>query len=105
MCSDEDTGPNGEVSFSLVGGNTGMTFAIDENGLVSLARSLDFESTSVYNIIVQCRDGAGMSSTALLTVAVTGVNEYPPEFENATYRFTVGEDLQAGELLAGPPLQ
>ena len=99
MCSDEDTGPNGEVSFSLVGGNTGMTFAIDENGLVSLARSLDFESTSVYNIIVQCRDGAGMSSTALLTVAVTGVNEYPPEFENATYRFTVGEDLQAGELV------
>ena len=98
-CADDDSGPNGQLSFSLSAGNTGMTFAIDENGLVSLARSLDFESTSEYNITVQCTDGAGLSDTALLSVAVIGVNEYRPEFENATYMFVVDENLQAGELV------
>lgn len=99
ICTDDDTGLNGQLRFSLSEGNTGMTFAIDENGLVSLARSLDFESTAEYIITVQCTDGAGISDTALLSVAVTGVNEYPPEFENTTYMFIIDEDLQAGDLV------
>ena len=98
-CMDDDTGPNGQLTYSLPGGNTGMTFAIDENGLVSLAESLDFESTTVYNIVVQCTDGAGILDTSLLTVVVTGVNEYSPEFVNVTYMFSVEENLRAGDLV------
>ena len=98
-CTDDDTGLNGEVEFSLTEGNTGMTFSINGNGLVSLSRPLDFESIPAYDIVVQCSDGGGASDTAVLTVAVTGENEYPPEFDNTTYRFTVEENLQAGELV------
>ena len=98
-CTDDDTGPNGEVDFSLIAGNTGHTFSINQNGLISLTQPLDFESIPTYNIIVQCRDGGGRLDTAVLTLAVTGVNEYSPEFENATYRFALVEDIPAGELV------
>ena len=100
-CTDDDTGSNGELTFSLAAGNSRQTFAIDMNGLVSLIRPLDFESTTTYNISVDCVDGAGWSDSAVLTVVVTGVSEYPPEFENTTYRFVVEEDLLAGELVGG----
>lgn len=98
-CTDDDAGSNGELTFSLAAGNSRRTFSIDMNGLVSLVQPLDFESITTYNIRVQCTDGAGISDSAVLTVVVTGVSEYPPEFENATYRFTIEEDLLAGELV------
>ena len=98
-CTDKDLGPNGEIGFALSEGNVGMTFAIDESGLISLNGSLDFESIAMYNITVQCRDANGLSDTAQLTVVVTGINEYTPQFENSTYRFSVHERLQAGELV------
>ena len=101
-CMDEDSGANGEVGFSLVTANTDATFAIDDNGLVSLVQPLDFESIKIYDIAVQCTDRAvtsANSATAQLTISVTGVNEYAPVFENITYRFGIEEDLQAGELV------
>ena len=102
-CSDVDTGTNGETRFRLTSGNEMSIFSIDaRSGIVRLNQSLDFETTESYNISVVCFDGGNpfLSDTATLLVAVIGVNEYPPAFENDTYNFVVRESIPAGSLVA-----
>ena len=99
-CSDVDSGANGEVSFQLTNGNELNTFRVNsQTGIIQLNQFLDFETTESYNITVTCLDGGGLSATSTLLVAVTGINEYPPEFENDTYSFVVLESASAGRLV------
>ena len=99
-CSDADTGSNGEISFQLTNGNELNTYSIgSQSGIIQLNQSLDFETTESYNITVTCLDGGGLSATATLLVAVTGINEYPPVFVNDTYSFVVLESASAGSLI------
>ena len=102
-CTDVDTGTNGEIRFHLTSGNELNIFSIDaQSGIIRLNQSLDFETTESYNITVACLDGGNpfLSDTATLLVAVIGVNEYPPAFENDTYSFAVRESISAGSLVA-----
>ena len=81
--SDADAGVNGRVRFSLVD-DFDNTFFIDaSSGELSLLRSLDFESTILYELEVLATDGAQdsqvrLTDSANVTVSVTGVNEFSP---------------------------
>jgi hypothetical protein len=66
--------------YSITGGNTGGTFAINSStGAITVASPavLDFETMPVFALTVQASDG-GTSSTAAVTVTLTDVVENGP---------------------------
>ncbi|MBC6425493.1 MAG: cadherin repeat domain-containing protein, partial [Ekhidna sp.] len=64
-----------DLTFSITSGNTGDVFAIaGSTGAITVAGSLDFETTSTYTLKVSVSDGE-LSSTADITVNVTDVEE------------------------------
>ncbi len=70
-----------QVVYTLTGDQG--DFAIDNNGIVTIARSLDREMTAVYNIIVQAFDRGQPQRSAQtpLTITVGDVNDVGPIFE------------------------
>ncbi|TRY91649.1 hypothetical protein DNTS_028322 [Danionella cerebrum] len=67
----------------LIGGNSGVDmFNINPaTGTVSVAvPSLDREQTDAYILVVEARDGGGMTGTATATIHVTDVNDHVPRF-------------------------
>lgn len=58
-------------------------FAIDNNGVITLASSLDRESRSSYNISVTVSDRgqSPLSATEYVYVEVTDVNDVSPQLE------------------------
>ena len=97
-CSDEDTGSNGIVEFELPFGNEEGKFSISESGTIVLIEKLDFETQESYNVTVSCSDKGSDPNTALATllIQVTGINEFPPNFEFENYTFSTSENATAG---------
>ena len=76
------------------------TFTVDpDTGVISPARSLDFESQQIHIFQVQVSDTLGnVTHVALAYVNITvyDSNDNPPQFENSEYRFAVYEDAPEG---------
>ncbi len=72
---------NGQLAFSITGGNTGNKFWISSSGQLMLNSALDYENAAQRNftLTIQARDrnGTGLSDTATVTVNVQDVNEAP----------------------------
>ncbi|KAK3923644.1 Neural-cadherin [Frankliniella fusca] len=71
------------------------------NGIVKLAKELDFEDLRqphVYSLIVTAtEDSGGFSTTVSLTIRVTDVNDNAPKFELPDYQaHSVDEDIPLG---------
>ena len=78
--TDEDAGSN--LTFSIISGNTnGNTsnaFAINaSSGEITVAGTIDHETTPTYNLTVQVSDG-DLSATATVTINVINVNDNSP---------------------------
>ena len=84
---DEDT-----LTFTITAGNDDGNLSIDSSGAISLAKTLDHETTSSYTLTVQAADPGGLSDTATVTITVTNVNE-APAFDSTSYTFTTAEDV------------
>ena len=55
---------------------------------------LDFESQlHKYQFYVEAMDKGGLTSTATVTVYITDVNEFPPEFQPSTYTISITENI------------
>ncbi len=98
-CIDNDLGSFGETEFVIVSGDEEEIFNITGSGIVELVKSFDLEVVGSYNVSIACVDAGQppLSGLATLVVSVTGVNEFAPQFENASYQFAVLETLDAGE--------
>ena len=100
--TDADSFSNAEVTYTLVAGsNTGL-FAVDTlSGSISLLQSLDHETLTQAELTVVARDGGQpvMSSSAMVTILVTDVDDNPPVFEQLFYSANVSEDANIGSLL------
>ena len=103
-CTDNDQGSNSVVTFQLfTPNNATLPLTVDSVGAISLAQPLDFESEAQHNVTVICVDSGSpsLSSTAAtLIVVVTGINEFPPVFENRIYTISISETTPAGEQIA-----
>jgi hypothetical protein len=68
------------VTLSIIAGNTGGAFAIDNAGLLTVAASLDFETTPVYTLTVQATDDSSVprSGTGTITVNLIDADEVAP---------------------------
>ncbi|XP_061755353.1 protocadherin Fat 3-like [Nerophis ophidion] len=118
---DPDWGSNGQVTYSLGplltnnrdrGGDlrtagTGATasaFAVDsKTGWITTTGPVDHEACSSYSFQVLASDlgeTGSQSSSAVVTVTVSDVNDNPPHFERQLYRGAVKESDPLGEVVA-----
>ncbi|XP_029442811.1 protocadherin Fat 1 isoform X2 [Rhinatrema bivittatum] len=106
--NDLDSGTNGQVSYGLEQseelGYILELFAINlETGWLTTLKELDREKQNKYNITVVAFDRGEktqLSSTTVVEVTVTDVNDNPPRFTAEIYKGTVREDDPPGDVIA-----
>ncbi|XP_056130418.1 protocadherin Fat 4 [Lampris incognitus] len=96
FASDADEGTNGQIRFSITGGNTNSDFRIDSvTGVISVAKQLDREARSAYSLVVQASDRGSSPrvDSATVNIVLLDVNDCPPVFELSPYTVNVQENL------------
>ncbi|KAM9320567.1 protocadherin Fat 3 isoform 2-T2 [Gastrophryne carolinensis] len=79
--------------FDIEGGNLDSTFDIEKGvGTIVIAKPLDAELRSSYNMTVEVTDGTNVASTQVV-IRVLDNNDNGPEFSQTTYEATVSEDI------------
>ncbi|KAJ8015146.1 hypothetical protein DPEC_G00023120 [Dallia pectoralis] len=99
MANDIDGSSNNHIHFSIVRGNQGGPFAIDAvSGEVKVIRPLDREKVSVYTLTIWASDNGSpsRSSSALIHIDVSDVNDNAPVFSQANYNLVIRENLLVG---------
>ncbi|KAL4679485.1 hypothetical protein H8959_009135 [Pygathrix nigripes] len=105
--SDADSGTNSQVLYSLDQSQSVEvieSFAVNmETGWITTLKALDHEERDNYQIKVVASDHGEkiqLSSTAIVDVTVTDVNDSPPRFTAEIYKGTVSEDDPPGGVIA-----
>ena len=98
-CTDEDLGPNGNLSFAIVSGNTGGKFRMDGNRIV-VNGDLDHESQSEYSVEIHVADHGVPNhvTVVIVTVYIKAVNEITPTFQFSNYTVTISEATTVGKI-------
>ncbi|KAJ7379359.1 Protocadherin Fat 4 [Desmophyllum pertusum] len=103
-CADADSGTSGQFLMAITSGNTGTGFSITDEGYLSVASSLDAETTYFYSLEITATDRHSiqpLSNTAKVSVTVTDVNEHTPQFTNGgSYTALVAENATIGTLVS-----
>jgi hypothetical protein len=88
-------GDSDSLVWSIAAGDPGSVFSIDGDGLITVAGSLDYETTPSYSLTVEVSDGFE-SDTAAVTVTVTDVFEAPttPTFDDVPLGHTFYTDIE-----------
>ncbi|KAM5230037.1 protocadherin-23 [Hipposideros larvatus] len=74
----------------------GIKFAIDQNtGVVVLVKTLDFEETTEYELLIQISDSVHLTEGTLI-IRVLDVNDNPPVFSQDSYQVTIPESVPVG---------
>uniref|UniRef100_A0A3B4TVX1 Protocadherin Fat 4 n=1 Tax=Seriola dumerili TaxID=41447 RepID=A0A3B4TVX1_SERDU len=97
FASDADEGTNGQIRFSISGGNTNADFRIDSvTGVISVAKQLDREARSSYSLVVQAADRGSSPRVDRTTVNIVllDVNDCSPVFELSPYTVNVQENQE-----------
>ncbi|XP_018787095.1 PREDICTED: protein dachsous isoform X1 [Bactrocera latifrons] len=99
VATDLDEGANGEIFYSIVGGNIGNKFSIDMQTGELTARCLDREQHSRYLLQIQAQD-RGTPNTyqghCNITVVVEDHNDNDPRFEQTKYMANIAESAAVG---------
>ncbi|XP_076279539.1 cadherin-related tumor suppressor fat [Lasioglossum baleicum] len=94
--TDNDLGPNSELTFAISAGNRRDTFYIDPlTGTLYLRKPLDYEELEKYTLNVRCSDGGHprLSSVTTLLVEVIDANDNPPVFPNTAIARQIREGI------------
>uniref|UniRef100_A0A8C6NJE5 Protocadherin Fat 4 n=1 Tax=Nothobranchius furzeri TaxID=105023 RepID=A0A8C6NJE5_NOTFU len=97
FASDADDGTNGQIRFSVAGGNTNNDFRIDSvTGVISVAKQLDRETQSTYSLVVQATDRGSSPrlDRSTVNIVLSDVNDCSPVFELSPYIINVKENLE-----------
>ncbi|NXY42175.1 PCD23 protein, partial [Ceuthmochares aereus] len=93
FASDEDDGPNGEVTYALIDDTFGA-FAVDSvTGSIVTTKQLDQETKSQYTFRAVASDCSTHlpRSTTVMTVSIEDMNDNVPKFEQSCYKASVWE--------------
>ncbi|XP_033742322.1 LOW QUALITY PROTEIN: protocadherin Fat 4-like [Pecten maximus] len=90
IVTDQDL--NGQVTLRITAGNVGNSFAVNQNGVVTVANKLNRETRGVYDLTLNASDGINTSQTTV-TISITDVNDETPSFNSALYTFDLPEDM------------
>lgn len=102
VAADQDKGKNAEIRYSIISGNVGRTFSIDETmGTISVAKGLDREGQSEYLMTVLASDFGvpSLSSTGTVRIFVTVSNNAPPKFPQNEYVAEISENEPIGVIV------
>ena len=98
--ADEDNSPNSAITYSIQSGNTGGVFSLHTNiGVLSVTRTLDFESTPSYTLTVVATDGGNLTGNAVVMVTVIDVNDETPTL-SPDQTGTISEDASTPRVVA-----
>ncbi|XP_010074404.1 PREDICTED: protocadherin Fat 3, partial [Pterocles gutturalis] len=79
--------------FDIVGGNYDSSFDAEKGvGTIVIAKPLDAEQRSIYNMSVEVTDGTNIATTQVL-IKVLDNNDNGPEFSQPSYDVTISEDI------------
>lgn len=67
--SDIDAGET--LSYSFISGNTGSVFWIDNSGKITILDNSTLKNFSTFSLVEQVTDAGGLTSTGLVTIAIT----------------------------------
>ncbi|KAM9740584.1 protocadherin gamma-A12-like isoform 29-T29 [Menidia menidia] len=79
--TDADEGVNGEVTyeFSQLSDKTKKLFLLDQQtGSIIVTGNIDYEEGSKYEMMIEAKDGYGLSSEAKVIIDITDVNDNAP---------------------------
>ncbi|XP_070407804.1 protocadherin beta-15 [Nothobranchius furzeri] len=97
--ADADEGLNGDVTYDFghVSDEVVKLFSINsKTGEICTIGSVDYESTSSYEIRVKAKDGLGLSSYAKVIISVTDVNDNTPVINVKSLTTPIPEDTSPG---------
>ncbi|KAJ3658411.1 hypothetical protein Zmor_010149 [Zophobas morio] len=97
VAKDLDEGNNGEIAYSITGGNLGNKFSINMRTGELTARPLDRETHSRYHLTITAQDRGKPSLMGLcnITVMVEDLNDNDPKFDLSKYSTAIPEDVPA----------
>ncbi|XP_044541036.1 protocadherin gamma-B5-like, partial [Gracilinanus agilis] len=101
--SDKDEGVNAEITFSFDSSSHGewQMFSLDPNsGEITSLKSLDFEKTKDYSMVLEARDGGGLVTQCTVEIEILDVNDNFPEVIFTSISAKIPEDCSSGTLVA-----
>lgn len=94
---DPDWGSNGQVVYSIIGGNNHNKFHLDPKTGELTAKILDREAQAKYQLQITAQNrGSTTAGHCNLTVIVDDENDNNPNFEQSKYEATLSEDVPLG---------
>uniref|UniRef100_A0A8C1AH09 Cadherin domain-containing protein n=1 Tax=Cyprinus carpio carpio TaxID=630221 RepID=A0A8C1AH09_CYPCA len=97
--TDADEGQNGEVSYEFghLSESAKETFSLDhQTGQIGVKGRIDFEDESRYEIIVEAKDGYGLSSDSKIVIEITDINDNTPTLIIKSLNSPVPENVLPG---------
>uniref|UniRef100_A0A673L0K4 Cadherin domain-containing protein n=1 Tax=Sinocyclocheilus rhinocerous TaxID=307959 RepID=A0A673L0K4_9TELE len=97
--TDADEGQNGEVTyeFSRISERARKLFYLNKStGEIRVTGALDFEDEAIYEILVEGKDGFGLSSDAKVVIELADVNDNAPGIRVKSLRSPVPENALPG---------
>ena len=96
------SGPNGDVSYHIIGGDPKGLFQIDQSrGDISVYQPLDYEATQQHTLTIMARDQGLFfrNATVVFVVHVTDVNDNAPIFNNSNFVVSINENTSSGVVI------
>ncbi|XP_073677164.1 protocadherin gamma-A11-like isoform X25 [Garra rufa] len=97
--TDADEGQNGEVmyEFSRISGAAKELFDLNENrGEIKVKGPIDFEEEVRYEMLIEAKDGSGLSSDTKVIIEITDVNDNAPIIVIKSFNSPVPENALPG---------
>ncbi|XP_048052026.1 protocadherin Fat 4-like [Megalobrama amblycephala] len=100
--TDQDEGPNSEISYSIVFGNEEGYFGINENdGEITLVQTIPLVENRIlqFSLYVTAKDGGTISRSTSAMVDVKAPGDSNPQFLQKTYQGQVEEDQSGADIV------
>ena len=102
--TDQDSGSQGDVYYSLVAGNTGNKFAVDSvSGSVTTIGELDRETTAVFTLTIRASDGAVPDKVrytdGAVKVTISDINDNAPSFNTPSIAIIFSEATNVSDVI------
>lgn len=96
--TDKDSPRNAIIRYSIINGMNSELFNISPtNGEIASRVSFDFEEENEFQLTIKASNpDSPMSSTAIVIIHITGVNEFYPTFLQPVFHFDVSESAEIG---------
>ena len=85
------------IQYRIVGGNIDDVFSIGQTtGVVKVARNLDYEIASQYELWIEVKDARNAITYVKFTISVVDENDNAPRFDRFVYNATIQEGVPVG---------